>query len=675
MNVIDKLSRPEWLAVGWTLLHFVWQGCAIAALWSLGRAIARPRSAEVRYGLASIGMLLMALAPAVTLCLLWPAAPDPHFRTIVTPPAAIPPVFGDAVRLPEGLTLDQAMPWFLGLWLAGVLALATRAFGGWSLLILRSRKGRRQAASSVRSTAERLAAALGVSRVRVFESLASVVPATCGWLRPVILLPASSITGLPPEQLEAVLAHELAHIARHDYLVNLLQVAVETLLFFHPAVWWISGHIRREREVCCDELALTVYRDRLQYSRALLAVEEHRSQFAMAATGGDLRTRIERILSAQPAGKASPDLTPFLAVAALVGLVVVPTLSQEPRHKTPPTPPSAPVAPVAPVAPKAPHPVAPPPAPVAPIEPAEAEDAAGMARRLERAFRMRERDWELLRPTQEHLQEMERLVQSQKQVIEKLSLDGLSRQAQLEEKIRALVRKIEARNQLQDQTQLLFDKVQRVEEMIRQRGSLGLASLEQGGPLDQKLRALDADLRTRKFLFDQYAQQLNLQMVRRTKEIAAANQILAQLQRKGGPEVGLTSPFSKWLNEDVVYLISGEERQAFLKLKTAEEQEEFIRQFWQRRDPTPGTPVNEVKEEHYRRIAYANERYADEVPGWRTDRGKVYITFGPPDEIESYPGIRENWRYRQLKGYSGKVDLRFDGKGKLQGDLPKPNGK
>ncbi|MFN0168252.1 MAG: hypothetical protein ACKV22_17645, partial [Bryobacteraceae bacterium] len=137
MNVIDDLSRPEWLAVGWTLLHFLWQGAAIAAAWSLLRAIWRPQSARVRYGLASIGMLLMALAPAVTLFLLWPAAPDPVLRMVVPPPAGIPPGLGTSVRLPEGFTLDQAMPWFLGLWLAGVCGLTTRALGGWSILILR----------------------------------------------------------------------------------------------------------------------------------------------------------------------------------------------------------------------------------------------------------------------------------------------------------------------------------------------------------------------------------------------------------------------------------------------------------------------------------------------------------------------------------------------------------
>src|SRR5213594_1948546 len=99
----------------------------------------------------------------------------------------------------------------------------------------------------------------------------------------------------------------------------------------------------------------------------------------------------------------------------------------------------------------------------------------------------------------------------------------------------------------------------------------------------------------------------------------------------------LETPYKKCLNEDVVYIITDEERQAWKRLATDEEREQFIEQFWLRRDPTPDTVENEFKEEHYCRIAYANERYASGIPGWKADRGRIYITFGPPDEIESHP--------------------------------------
>jgi GWxTD domain-containing protein len=130
----------------------------------------------------------------------------------------------------------------------------------------------------------------------------------------------------------------------------------------------------------------------------------------------------------------------------------------------------------------------------------------------------------------------------------------------------------------------------------------------------------------------------------------------------------LETPYRKWLNEDVLYIITDEEKKAFSRLSTDEEREQFIEQFWLRRDPTPDTQENEYKEEHYRRIAYANERFASGIPGWRTDRGRIYITFGPPDEIESHPSGGtyqrpleegggststypfEQWRYRYLEG-------------------------
>ncbi len=142
-------------------------------------------------------------------------------------------------------------------------------------------------------------------------------------------------------------------------------------------------------------------------------------------------------------------------------------------------------------------------------------------------------------------------------------------------------------------------------------------------------------------------------------------------------EKELASPYKKWLNEDVVYIISPEERQAFLRLATNEEREQFIEQFWLRRDPTPDTEENEFKEEHYRRIAYANEHFASGIPGWKTDRGRIYIMWGPADEIESHPSGGsydrppeegggetstypfEKWRYRYLEGMGNEVILEF----------------
>ena len=137
--------------------------------------------------------------------------------------------------------------------------------------------------------------------VAILESRAVVVPTLVGWVKPVVLLPAAALAGLSPEQLQAILAHELAHVRRHDYLVNLLQSMVETLLFYHPATWWVSAQVRAEREHCCDDLAVEVCGDRLVYVSALAELTTlagHRG-FALAATDGSLLGRVRRILGRQ----------------------------------------------------------------------------------------------------------------------------------------------------------------------------------------------------------------------------------------------------------------------------------------------------------------------------------------------------------------------------------------
>ncbi|HET6963100.1 MAG TPA: M56 family metallopeptidase, partial [Terriglobia bacterium] len=163
--------------------------------------------------------------------------------------------------------------------------------------------------------------------VLLLKSACVEVPTVIGWLRPVILLPASALTGLATQQLEAILAHELAHIRRYDYLVNLLQTAVETLLFYHPAVWWVSRQVHLEREHCCDDLAVAVQGDALAYARALAELETRRidgPQLALAANGGSLLARIERLLGgSQPtSAQPSPWLTGVMVVASLLGLAV-----------------------------------------------------------------------------------------------------------------------------------------------------------------------------------------------------------------------------------------------------------------------------------------------------------------------------------------------------------------
>jgi beta-lactamase regulating signal transducer with metallopeptidase domain len=189
----------------------------------------------------------------------------------------------------------------VALWLGGVLLLSARLASGllttWRLAIADTRP----VPESWRQALAHLVTRLRVSRpVRLAASALIHVPAVIGWWRPVILIPVSVLTGsgLTPLQLDALLAHELAHVRRHDYLVNLLQSAIETLLFYHPAVWWVSARVREEREHCCDDLAVAACGDARCYATALLAMEQLRAPpaLALAASGGSLVGRVRRLL-------------------------------------------------------------------------------------------------------------------------------------------------------------------------------------------------------------------------------------------------------------------------------------------------------------------------------------------------------------------------------------------
>jgi TonB family protein len=182
------------------------------------------------------------------------------------------------------------------------------------------RRRGKSAGDSIIAMVDRLTRVMGVGRrVRVLISSMADTPSVVGWLRPVIVLPAATLMGLTPLQLEAVLAHELGHIKRYDYLVNILQILVETLLFYHPAVWWTSRRIRMERELCCDDLAVRFSGNALRYARALTTLEKLRLRtpgVAMASTGGPLLFRIQR-LTGIAAKEYGPSRLPAVVALSL----------------------------------------------------------------------------------------------------------------------------------------------------------------------------------------------------------------------------------------------------------------------------------------------------------------------------------------------------------------------
>ncbi|HVV44897.1 MAG TPA: VWA domain-containing protein, partial [Bryobacteraceae bacterium] len=206
-------------------------------------------------------------------------------------------------------------------WIVGVIALSIRLAGGWRL-VSQLRRSACPAAPDWQRRLEEIAIQVKASRpVRLLVSSLVEVPTVAGWLRPAILVPLGTLTGLPAEQVCALLAHELAHIRRYDYLAGILQSLAETLLFYHPAVWWISGEIRNERELCCDDAAVAVSGDVLTYARALAqleAIQPCRRSHAMAANGGSLIHRIRRLIDpSQLGGPSLPGLGTASAIALL----------------------------------------------------------------------------------------------------------------------------------------------------------------------------------------------------------------------------------------------------------------------------------------------------------------------------------------------------------------------
>jgi beta-lactamase regulating signal transducer with metallopeptidase domain/protocatechuate 3,4-dioxygenase beta subunit len=346
--IVLALAIPEQamaliLAVGWALVLFVGQGLLIGLLvWALLR-ILPGRSAEARYLVACLGLAIMAICPVVstvgrlsslpssrageiapvraTTRLARTTSSSEGFTSIAasTQPrefsegTAGPIASGRALSIPTTGTSDApraayswqdrvetCLPVVVAVWLVGVFVLALRLAVG--LFEVRELTRRRviEPSQELRGSIVQLLERADLRRsVTWLLSECVDVPAVIGWLRPTVLIPAARVAQLTARQLEALLAHEIAHIRRHDYLVNLCQVAIESVLFYHPAVWWVSKQTRDERENCCDDVAVALCGgDRLLVARALLAAEEqrHAPVLRVAANGGLLKDRVRRLV-------------------------------------------------------------------------------------------------------------------------------------------------------------------------------------------------------------------------------------------------------------------------------------------------------------------------------------------------------------------------------------------
>ena len=301
------LAYPERDALpGLTLLHFLWQGTALAALAGVLMVLCRRPS--TRYVIAVSALVFMLAVPVVTFFVLESSGePAPARSGVIAEPQPTNSV--GIARISSALShispSIDAPSWLVQAWLLGVAFFSLRSVGG--LLLLERERRKQSAALSARvllicQTQQRR---LGLDRaIRYCECQWLQTPAVIGWLRPVVLLPVTALTGLSEEQLQSVVAHELAHIQRFDAFVNVFQIVVETLLFYHPGVWWLNQRIRVEREHCCDDVAISLSGNAVEYARALTLMEEWRNApaLAMAANRGPLYERVVRVLGLKPVG-------------------------------------------------------------------------------------------------------------------------------------------------------------------------------------------------------------------------------------------------------------------------------------------------------------------------------------------------------------------------------------
>jgi beta-lactamase regulating signal transducer with metallopeptidase domain len=338
METLQNIFQMEIIQrLGWTLVHFVWQAAAIALVLAIALKLLRKSSANLRYTIGCMALLLIVLIPAITIRMIGLSVPAfdpvklnqaaidrPEFADVLAaiemPQAQLPAAVAPRVSLKDRFigAVEPALPYVVVGWLVGVFGLDLKA------------------------KMQQLSNMLGIRKaIGLVESALVQVPTVVGHLKPVILLPASALTGLSPEQIEAILAHELAHIKRCDYLVNMLQTVVEILGFYHPAVWWVSHKVRVERENCCDDIAISLCSDSLSYARALTTMEEIRfgqPALAVAASGGSLFDRIRRLLGKDSANEVKLSWLPSAIAILLIIALLIPMACNQAQKTTLETP-------------------------------------------------------------------------------------------------------------------------------------------------------------------------------------------------------------------------------------------------------------------------------------------------------------------------------------------------
>ncbi len=321
-------------ALGWALLDFVWQGVVIGFATALVLRLLRDAGPQARYLVAVGAMALCLMLPVaqVGVAMIADAAPiaAAHVATVANDSIAVGKVTFAVPHAAWPQRLREQLPWLVTAWALGAALLTLRIALGLAWVRRVGRSSPDIADAVWQARLNQLAIRFGLTRpigLRVSSDIDS--PVAAGWWRPIVLVPAALVARMPPDLLEALLAHELAHIRRHDYLVNLAQSAVEALLFYHPVTWWLSRRIRVEREQIADDLAAHVLGEPRRLALALQELDRLQfspSNLALAANGGHLMSRIQRLI--RPHGRATTwnSLTWRLALPILALLAVCVTV-------------------------------------------------------------------------------------------------------------------------------------------------------------------------------------------------------------------------------------------------------------------------------------------------------------------------------------------------------------
>ncbi|MEZ4702390.1 MAG: M56 family metallopeptidase [Rhodothermales bacterium] len=323
------LHHPFVDLLGAILVHSLWQGALIAGILAIALRLLRRTSPQRRYLVCWVAFVALIVVPVLTSLPLsagQPAGGQGGLRLVDTvnggEVGATMPAVAAAQLADAGF--DVALrPVLAALWLIGVLGMSIRLALGWNGVYRMRRLYSESLDAGLTAAVNRLMRSLGITRrVRIIATDRAGEPMLIGWLKPVILIPAALLAGMPPAHVEAILAHELAHIRRHDYLFAVLQSILEAVLFYHPAAWWISGRIREERERACDDLAVAAIASRSTYVRALAGLEERRVaslRLALPAGGGSLVARIQRLVE-PPAPDRLRSTTGLALTAAMMVL-------------------------------------------------------------------------------------------------------------------------------------------------------------------------------------------------------------------------------------------------------------------------------------------------------------------------------------------------------------------